>query len=83
MAYIEIEVDLDKFDTDELFQELDERIRKMKPEQLKKFRRMVSENQSDGIFEPKTMVESMKIELFKKNINKKTLQELEVFYGSN
>ena len=89
---VEVEVDIDEFETDELIEELMYRInskRKRDYKELKALKSSLLEIIFDGIslnnfnFDDISMVDLIKLELFLNNINKISIDKLDELIGTN
>ena len=78
---VEVDVELDEFDTDDLIDELEDRYQyKINKAQIEKFCREtlnIENNLPKG-----SLLDDLKINLIENSINKFTLDELEIFFKS-
>jgi hypothetical protein len=82
MPYINIDLDdyIDEFDTDELISELDSR--KLNDSEKKSLSDILHDNTNNSNFPLLTLIDDVKMDVVRKGLHKKTLQELELFFNN-
>lgn len=80
MATVRIDIDLDKFDTDELVNELVHRD-DLSDSDIMELKNIIGDNLMPPNLKKLNLIDKMKLELFEKNYQNKTLEEFERFFA--